>query len=88
VAKCILIERTDDPSRVDWVPLYKNGLYQLIDRDIPYPERNLKASARFVGSLDEAGDLIVNHDYGIRMAASGKLRGNYICPPNLRVTWT
>lgn len=79
------IERTDDPSRTDWVPLCRARGFQLIDRAIPYPGRNLVANATFVATLDEAGDLIEAHGYGIRMAPLGATRGNYIYPGSLQV---
>ncbi len=82
------IERTDDPGRADWVPLRRARGYQLIDRTIPYPGRNLVANATFVATLDEAGDLIETRGYGIRMAPPGALRGDYIYPRSLRVVRT
>lgn len=88
MSKVQRIERTDDPSRTDWVPLRRERGYQLIDRAIPYPSRNLTANATFVATLDEAGDLIEMHGYGIRMAPPGSTLGNYIYPGNLRVVRT
>lgn len=79
------IERTDDPSRADWTPLRRARGYQLVDRAIPCPGRNLTANATFVATLEEAGNLIEMQGYGIRMAPPGAMRGNYIYPGSLRV---
>ena len=88
MAKRIKIERTDDPSRADWVPVFDGGHYQLVDRAIPYPARNETESATFVTSLDMAAHLIKYHDHGIRMGPPGKLSGDYTYAKNLLITWS
>ena len=85
MAGVIDIKRIDRLECTDWVPLHTAYGYQLVDRAIPYPERNLRVKATFVKSLDEAGNLIELNGYGIRMAEPGASRGNYIYPKDLRV---
>jgi hypothetical protein len=79
------IVRTDRADRVDWKPFKTpKGHYCLVSRDVPYPGRNLKANAVYVATLDEAWDLIQNHDHGIRMSPSGETLGDYIYPKSLK----
>jgi hypothetical protein len=81
----IAITRTDRPDRDHWVPLLTPTGYQLVDRAIPYPDRNKKSFATFVATLTEAGDLIMK-GYAIRMAEPGARRGDYIYPESLVIT--
>lgn len=81
------IKRTDRPDRVDWVPLnVPSKGYQLVSRDIPYPERNRVTYATFVRDLTEAAELI-REGYAIRMAEPGATRGDYIYPEHLEIIW-
>lgn len=73
-----------DPSRADEEPVRTPKGYQLVSRRIPYPARNLNDSATFVGTYEEAADLI-EQDHGIRMGTPGAKRGNYIYPKDLRI---
>ncbi len=88
--KLIAIVRIDcvkNPTRANWAPvLYAEG-FQLVDRSIPYPDRNLKSSATFVGTLDEAWKLIETQDHGIRMGPPGAASGNYIYRKDLGAVW-
>lgn len=61
----------------------KNG-YKLVDRNIPYPDRNLGRSATFKASLNEAADLI-EKGFAIRMAVPGAKRGNCIYPEDIEI---
>lgn len=83
----IAIKRTDRADRAHWVPLVTPGGYQLVDRNLPYPDRNLKRKATFKATLDEAGYLVEN-GHAIRMAEPGARRGDYIYPEHLRVIRT
>jgi hypothetical protein len=87
LTKVKTISRTDDPSKANWEPIQNERGYQLVSRTIPYPQRNLVASATFVATLDEAWDLISKHDFGIRMGVPGAHRGNYIYPKDLKAVW-
>jgi hypothetical protein len=80
----LAIKRTDRSDRAHWVPVKTNERYQLVNREIPYPNRNLVAYATFVRDLDQAGELI-GKGYAIRMAEPGATRGDYIYPENLEV---
>lgn len=78
------IRRTDRADKAYWVPLVTARGYQLVSRDVPYPERNKVSHARFELSLDRAGDL-VEDNHAIRMAEPGASRGDYVYPENLVV---
>ncbi len=83
----LAIKRTDRPDCADWVPLnVPSKGYQLVSRDIPYPQRNRVAYATFVRDLSEAAELI-RKGYAIRMAKPGATRGDYIYPENLEIIW-
>ena len=84
MATVTAIRRTDRPDRADWVPLLRPNGYQLLDRTLPYPDRNRTANATFVSTLTDAGDL-VEKGYAIRMAACGATWGDYIYPEHLEV---
>lgn len=85
MARVTGIHRTDRPDRAHWRPALRPRGYQLIDRAIPYPARNLVSHATFVSTLDEAADLIAK-GYAIRMSEDGMKVGDYIYPEDLRVT--
>lgn len=80
------IKRTDRPDRAHWVPLETAKGYQLVSRDISYPNRNLSGHATFEPSLDKAGELI-GKGFAIRMAEPGASSGDYIYPENLEIIW-
>jgi hypothetical protein len=82
----LTIKRTDRLDRAHWVPLETLKGYQLVSREIPYPDRNVTASATFVHKLDQAAELISN-GYAIRMAEPGAARGDYIYPENIEIIW-
>lgn len=73
-----------EPKRDDWEPVSTPRGFQLVDRRIPYPDRNLVARATFAATLDEAAALI-ERDHGIRMGPSGARRGNYIYPKDIKI---
>jgi hypothetical protein len=84
MSKVIRIERIGS-DYLSWEPIVTADGYQLIDRKIPYPDRNYRAKAYFTFDADKAGDLIEKDGYGIRMGERGATRGNYIYPEMLRV---
>ena len=75
-------------SKTDWGPAETGRGFQLIDPSVPYPGRNLAANATFVRTLQEAGDLVTNKGYGIRMILRGGKHQNYIYPRDLLVIRT
>ena len=82
----VAIKRTDRPDRAHWVPLMTTKGYQVVSRDISYPNRNLVDYATFEPNLDKAGELI-GEGYAIRMAEPGASWGDYIYPENLEIIW-
>ena len=82
----VKIERTDDPLKANWRPIKSARGLQLVDRRIPYPDRNRTVNATFVRTCEEAADLIEHHGHGIRMGPPGSSRGNYIYPKSLKIT--
>lgn len=83
----VAIKRTDRADRAHWVPVFRDGTYQLVDRNIPYPARNWRSKATFEASLDKAGDL-VESGHAIRMGEPGAHSGDYIYPKDLEVIRT
>jgi hypothetical protein len=82
--KVAAIKRTDRLDRSHWEPCKGARGYQLVNRTIPYPDRNLAKSATFVSTLAEAADLIAT-GYAIRMCEPGKKSGDYIYPEDLGI---
>ncbi len=80
----VAIKRTDRADRSHWVPLVTKNGYQLVDRKIPYPDRNYVKSATFKTSLDDAAHLI-KKGFAIRMAKPGAKRGDYIYPEDIEI---
>jgi hypothetical protein len=86
LTRAIKIKRTDRADRAHWVPLETQNGYQLVSRDLPYPDRNYASNATFVATLDEAGELI-EKGYAIRMAEPAASRGDYIYPEHVEIVW-